>query len=666
MNHETRKVATLGIFAHANAGKTTITEHLLFHTNVIKEIGRVDFGNTVTDSMEVERKRGISVRASLVSFDLDDKTIQLIDTPGHADFSAEVERAISVLDGAVLVISGVEGPESQTYVIWNALKTKKIPVIFFINKMDRKGADFDRVVNEIKNSFNINLMVINRIDVSKDNIIVLQKTGHTGLFEQLADMDEMTARMFVNNDDIPDQDLNNRIIELTKSCVIFPVTGGSALTDSGMEELIECIKTFIPETTKKYSGNNDFSGFVYSIKIDENGKHVCIKVLKGTLENRDLIKIPVKTDEEVTQKVKDIFIPAGAELVRTGKIYCGDIAVLNGLDVKCGQIIGDRNSNTGNYISFVNPLLTMRIRPKNEDDTIGLLNSLKILNEEDPYLNVRYNKNTNSIYINLMGEIQAQIITTMLNDRFNIDASIDNPVVIYKEVPSAASQAKVSYTNVSGLVLAVTPLERGSGFVYKSKLSTDFLHIKYQRQVEKLIHYYSKQGLSGWELTDIEVALLDGQFDSTGSDPLHFNIIAPIALFRCLKKAEMKLLEPVCRYTITIPAENLNAVIKSLTIKNSVFEITRNSNKLVIIEGESPVALMFNYSIELAKITSGKGSYSSLLSRYELSKNQRAEIAFTGADPRNETTFLLVDMKAGLEPLDRPLVKKKESRAKKE
>lgn len=243
--------------------------------------------------------------------------------------------------------------------------------------------------------------------------------------------------------------------------------------------------------------------------------------------------------------------------------------------------------------------------------------------------------------------------------------NIENPIIIHKEVPTVSATSKATYTTVSGIVLEITPLERGSGFRYISKVSTDFLHLKYQRQIKKLIYYYSKQGLSGWELTDMEVALIDGQFDSMGSDPMHFNIITPLALFRCLKQAKMKLLEPISQFIITTPEKDLSSVIKLVTSKNSSFEITKHFDDMITLKGESFASNMMNFPLGLSKITGGRGTHSSYISRYEISKNQNANIQFIGPDPRNETTFVINDMKASMEPLDKTLMKKKkESRSK--
>lgn len=658
LDRKDKRVLTLGIFAHANAGKTTITEHLLYHTNVIDSIGRVDTGNTVTDNMKVEQERGITVRDSIVSFELGDKTIQLIDTPGHVDFSAEVERAINVLDGAILVISGVEGLEAQTYTIWRALQEKNVPVIIFINKMDRQGADYNRVIAELQNNLKVPTLTLKNVTQNEDGAISINYSKIEDIIEEISMVDDEILEKYINGHDIDGELLAKKMYDLTHHCKLFPVIGGSALTDVGVDDLVDAISKYIPTTSKNI--NSDLSAYVFMIRVDENGKNAYVKVLNGKLKNRDTVKV----EEDKLEKIKNITVADGTKMIPTDQVYSGDIAVINGIDVRCGQIIGNQ-IGFDKYISFVKPLLTMEINPEKKEDTIELMRALKILNEEDPYLDVRYNERTNSIFCSLMGEVQAQIVKTLLNERFGLNVNIENPVVIHKEFATVYAKAKATYTTVSGIELEVTPLERGRGFRYVSKVSTDFLHLKYQRQVERLINYYSKQGLNGWELTDMEVALIDGQFDSMGSDPMHFNIITPLALFRCLKQAKMKLLEPILKYIITLPEKDLSSVIKLLSSKNGMYEITNNFDQVITLEGEVPASNMMNFPLELSMATSGRGTYTSYISGYDISKNQDAKIEYIGADPRNETTFVINDMKASMEPLDKTLMKKKkESRSK--
>lgn len=505
-----KDILTIGIFAHANAGKTTITENLLYETNVIQNIGRVDTGDTVTDSMKIEKERGITVRSSLVSFEVNGKRVQLIDTPGHVDFSAEVERAINVLDGAILVISGVEGVEAQTYTIWKALRKKNIPTIFFINKMDRQGANFERTLKELKEKLNADVIPLEDIIKENDLKMSFKELSIEKLMEFLPDTeetDDLIESYLKEQKSVTKEEILKRIKKLSKESKIFPVIGGSALKNSGVKNLVKCIGEYLPKA--KRTPENKFSAYVYTVRVDDGQRKIYIKVLDGELSNRDNVKL----DEENQSKVNGIYIADGDKIVPTYSISSGEIGIITGIDAKCGQLIGEQDKKE-NYIKIVKPLINMEVSINEKKDVIRLVDALNILNDEDPYLNVRYSKSTGKIYISLMGEVQAQIISSMLKDRFGLDASLSNPVIIHKETPSMEAVGEAYYTRVSGLKLGVKPLPKGSGLVYRSKLSTDFLHKKYQRQTERLVIKYAKQGVYGWEVTDAEIDLLDGRFDS--------------------------------------------------------------------------------------------------------------------------------------------------------
>jgi ribosomal protection tetracycline resistance protein len=247
----------------------------------------------------------------------------------------------------------------------------------------------------------------------------------------------------------------------------------------------------------------------------------------------------------------------------------------------------------------------------------------------------------------------------MLYDRFNIDAVLTNPVVIHKEVPTQVGQGEAYYTRVSGVKLEIKPLPSGSGLVYQSKLSTDFLHKKYQRQTERLVLQYAKQGLYGWEITDAEINLLDGKFDSMGSEPKHFNIAVPLALIRALKQASMKIFEPISSYTIITPKQTLSLVLQHLYNRNGTAVIKQDDDEFVTVTGEATLESMHDFPVELGIISSGRGIYTFQVQKYKLSSNQSIECEHIGPDPRNEVTFIISDMKASLDYLDPVMSKKK-------
>lgn len=657
-----QKEMTLGVFAHANAGKTTITENLLYDAKIIKKIGRVDNGDTVTDSMKIEQERGITVRSSLVSFDAEGKKVQLIDTPGHVDFSAEVERTINVLDGAVLAISGVEGVEAQTYTIWNALKSKNIPTILFINKMDRDDANYSRVIKELREKLQIPLISLQKIE-KKDKDVIIKDLTKEELFDQVSLIDEgfddLIEKYLEDSNKISKEDLLNRIENLSKTGKINIVIGGSALRSIGTNELVHYISKDLPSCNHNIEEN--FSAYVYTVRVNNEGqKNLYVKILSGKISPRDTIK----TDDDSEAKIKGMFKCEGKDLLETQYLESGDIGIITGVEAKCGQVIGDLK-NQEKYISFVRPLINMEVSTINQDEILKLVDALKILNDEDPYLNVRYSKQTKKIYVSLMGEVQAEVIQEMLKDRFNIDALLNEPMVIHREKPQKKGLGEAYYTRVSGLKLEIEPLKEGSGFQYESKLSTDFLHKKYQRQTERLIRQYSKQGLFGWELTDCKISLIDGKFDSMGSEPKHFNIAVPLAYIRALRNAGMEILEPISYYSIVVPKQSLSNVVQLLSKKDATFLFDDTIGDNVKITGDVPLEKMANFPVELNKITSGRGIFSQSVKKYEHAINQEIESPYTGPDPRNEVLFVIKDMGASFDFLDPVRSKKKKvSRAK--
>ena len=414
----------LGIFAHANAGKTTLTENLLYRAGIVKSIGKVDSGNTVTDGMNVERERGISVRASLVEFNLGDKKIQLIDTPGHIDFSAEVERSMSVLDAAVFVVSGADGVEAQTISLWKILKNRHIPVIFFINKLDRSGGDYEKVIKDLKTELNIPLVVLTDVKYDSDRKPIVTPRAKEQILEQLADYDnealDKYLRVLDKKETATSEYIDKKIAELVKKGVVFPVSGGAALDSIGIDYVIQGIEKYLP--TYKKDDKKPFSAFIYSKRVDTTTNYYT-KILSGHVSVRDVIETPF----EEQQKVTKILRPEGAKLVPVDSASSGDIVVLNGLDLDSGTLLG--NNAEFKPVKFVQPIFDMNVDAAGID-RVKLLASLKILAEEDPYLNVRFDHKTQQVMISLMGDVQSEIIKTLLKERFNIKAEISKPVAI--------------------------------------------------------------------------------------------------------------------------------------------------------------------------------------------------------------------------------------------
>lgn len=647
------KYCTLGIFAHANAGKTTVTENILYEANIIKKIGRVDDGTTVTDSMSVERNRGITVKSSVVSFNNGQEQFFLIDTPGHVDFSSEVERAINTLDGAILVVSAVEGVEAQTYTIYESLRKKKIPTIVFINKVDRKNADYSKVVSDLKAKLGMKLVKLSNISYDDDNIIV-SESNIDDLMNDLAEYDDYLVDDYLNGT-ISRAMILNRIFELSKKGSLCVVLVGSALKGIGTKQLFNHLSLCLP--TYEYSNIEDFSGYVYMVRVENNIVKTFVKVLSGEMHVRSEINI----GENEKQKIISMKIPTGSSYLSVESATTGQIAICTGLNVKPGQLIGNQ-SNKLNYVSFVNPKLNIQVAPKSYEQLHDLYNALKILELEDPYLNVCVPANVNKkIIISLMGEVQAQIIESELQERFNISVELSHASIIHKEKPTKEGTGEASYTKVSKIEIKVYPLPQGSGLQYESRLSTDYLLRKYQRQTERLVYQYAKQGIFGWEITDALIVLTNGRFDSMGSEPKHFNIAVPLALMRALKNCNERILEPISEYYVVIPKESMSDVTKELSSRNAFYEVISENSENLTLHGEIPTKMISDFPVTLSKLTSGRGIFSNSIICYKDSAQQNIFNEYVGFDPRNEVRFVISEMGGDLDNLDVAVSKKRKS-----
>lgn len=639
-----KSIMTLGIFAHANAGKTTITEQLLVHTNVKKDTGRVDYGNTTTDNMKVEQERGISVKSSLVTIPLGDKLIQLIDTPGHVDFSAEVERAISVLDGAILVVSGVEGVEPQTQVIWNILRQRNVPTLIFINKMDRMGADYDKTLQELQQKLDSRILPKIRV-LKNDKNLQYEDVSSIKIVEQVAEIDEGVLEKYVHNEQINSEWLNEKVENLAKQGKLFYVYGGSALLNEGMIKLIEGIDKYLPVSKSKK--NDDFSGYIYTVKRDTGTRELYVKVLSGDLKNRAEIEV----GNSGVQRIRSMTKIQGFNRVKAEELSAGEIGIVTGIDAKCGDIIGNEEIDF-KPASFINPLFQTTVNATNSEDTIKLAAALEILNDEDPDLQTSLNKQTGEINIKLMGPLQAEIINNLLKERFGLSTTFSDPIIVHKETPIEMGYGEANYTRVSGVAFEVSPLPRGSGVKYQSKFSTDYLFAKYQKQVERLVKSCIKQGLYGWEVTDAEISLVGGKCDHVGSDPSHYNIAVPIALMRAFKDAGMKILEPNMYYEITTPNTNFKPILSAVSNLGVLYDSIRRENNYVKINGIAPLRELTELPTTITKLSGGHGSVIEKPYGYVERTDQKVvEREYFGNDPRNEEAFLL-EMGASFENLD--------------
>ena len=623
---------TIGVFAHANAGKTTVTEQLLKSAGVIQSVGRVDHGNTVTDNLKVEQERGITVRASLVSFSAKKNNYDLIDTPGHIDFVAEVERSISVLDCAIMVVSGVEGVEAQTYQIYKSLIENNIPTVVFVNKMDRFGASLSGVKKDFDTNLHGNFVYINNVDGGQ-----IVDFSNDEIAEQLAEIDEDSFEKYMNGQRVESME---RVLDLFKSGNVMPVFSGSALNGLGVDRLFG----FLSQISIKHEKQDELSALVYQVRVDNGIKNAYVKIFGGEISKRQSLTI---NGENL--KIKNLLVANGNKLTEVDSIQQGDVAIIQSSDLVCGQVIGKCPPYT--KLNFHKPLYSVEVVVK-EGDIENAVNALKILTIEDPYLNFQYNEKTSQLKINVMGQVQAEIIRQFIAERFGVDVELKDFGVIYKETPKLESTGKASYTSCSAVEFRVTPLKRGEGIVFVDEVKQETIHPKYVKQIERLINYYKENSLHGWELTDCKISLISARSDSVVSEPMHFNIATPIALFRALKESGTTLLEPYNKYDLITNEKDLKSVISMLSNQGAIITNIEYGKESVVVHGKCSALDSSKILKILPVLTSGLGKIVFEFDSYKQTEVIK-ENQFAGLDPRNEIDFIQIQMGQTCKLLDK-------------
>lgn len=610
-----KTIKNVGIFSHVDAGKTTLSENLLYLGGSIRSIGRVDRGTAHTDTLEIERKRGISVRATATSFEWDGSTINLIDTPGHADFYAEVERSMRVLDGAVLVISAVEGIQAQTRIIWKALERMNIPIIIFVNKIDRMGVDIKKVLCEISSNLTNDILPVQYV------INEGTKTANISSYDKLCDglNSKMIYRRIIEKIALYDEDifsslimdefvtvnvLEEKLSDLCKNRILYPVLFGSAINSIGIEFLIEAIITYLP--TQKGNKEMPPSAVVYKIEHDKmNGRIAFIRVFNGMIKERQKI---LNNNSNKIEKVTRVLKLKSAKFIQAQCLQAGEIGVLYGLQAKIGDVLGDINGAPKPQSSSA-PLLTLKIETVRKEQTTELIDALKQLEDEEPLLCIKWLDEKKEIKIQLMGIIQKEVISSMLEDRFGISVQFSNPSILYKETPSTNAEGYADNGIYTKLGMSVEPLERGKGIEFASIVSTDYIIKSYQNQIKKTIHSVLNYGLYGYAVTDVKLTVISGKSTPVVTSSSDFRDLTYIAVNNALRAAKTKLLEPMLKYTLMSPIEMSDQVYSALLNIRANVEYYKKRGDDILIEGVMSVATSLDFSKTIASLTGGKGVY---------------------------------------------------------
>lgn len=641
-----KRIYNIGILAHVDAGKTSITERILNFSGAVRNAGSVDSGTTVTDYMEVERKRGISVRTACAFTNYDDDEICIVDTPGHIDFASEVERSLSVLDGAVLVISAVDGIQTYTRLIWKAARSLKLPLIIVLNKADRVGSDVSAVTEQLNKSFGEYFIPVQSIENEAAESICVSSDFRKHISENIesilpiaAQFDEVLEEKYIGDEEVSAEELFTAVKKASKNAELYPVLYSSAKTGAGIEDILKAIAEFLPDSNKLKQ--NELSGIVFKIEQDEvMGKAAYIRLFGGRLESRN--QLTINGNEE---KISQIRRYSGKKHVDISVLEAGQIGTVYGLSsIKNGDTIGIMPENR--KYSMAVPLLLSKVSPTKEDDSAALMQAVTMLSDEDPLLNVQFNHETREIYISITGKVQLEILKEIISERFGIDTMFSAPTVIYKETPSGVGIGYEEYTMPKPcwaiVELRIEPLPRGSGIIYESVIKDNIIPYRYQNHIDISVHQSLSQGILGWEVTDAKITLTGGSHHYIHTHPLDFFLATPIAFLRALVSSGSTLLEPILKYSLSADESLLGKIIGQIIDMRGEFDSPVISGGSFTLEANIPAASSLDYPATFRALTSGKGAISSEFLEYrecplELGKTAERR----GVDPLDKPKWIL-------------------------
>ena len=604
-----KRVLNVGLLAHVDAGKTTLSESILYQSGAIRNLGRVDHQDAFLDTDEMERERGITIFSKQAVLTWKDTEITLLDTPGHVDFSAEMERVLQVLDCAVLVISGADGVQGHTETLWKLLTRYGIPVFLFVNKMDQEGTDCGKLLAELKSRFSEGCIDFGRVE-----------TGAEEAIEEIAVCDEQTMEEYLEKGSVAAVSIRRLVAERK----IFPCYFGSALHLQGVEELMNGICTY--QMQKEYPAA--FGAKVYKIARDGQGNRLTyLKVTGGTLKVKDVIG-------ENGDKVNQIRVYSGEKYELLSEADAGKVCAVTGLaETYPGQGLGAEKDSE---LPILEPVLTYRIILPDDCNVHTMLRDLKLLEEEEPELHVVWIEKSQEIHVQLMGDVQIEILQRIIKERFGVLVEFGEGSIVYKETIAAPVEGVGHFEplrHYAEVHLRLEPGERGSGIQFDSECSEDVLDRNWQRLV--LTHLEEKEHkgvLTGSVITDMKITLTSGKAHLKHTEGGDFRQATYRAVRQGLKKAESVLLEPYYEFRIELPSENVGRAMTDIQNRFGKFEAPETLGEMTVLTGIAPVSTLSGYQKDVIAYTGGRGRISLTLKGYDLCHNQEEVVAARGDD----------------------------------
>jgi len=684
------KTRNIGIIAHIDAGKTTTTERILYYTGISHKIGEVHEGTTVTDWMPQERERGITITAAAVtcfwtqSYLKQAETkeerikgeykINIIDTPGHIDFTAEVERSLRVLDGAVVLFDAVQGVEAQSETVWHQADKYKVPRICFINKMDKIGADFEDALESIYEKLTRNAVpvcipigkeenfrgVIDLINMKEvyfegekgEKVVYKEidssledyaKKWRNHMLEKLAESDEIFMDKYFSGN-FNEEDIIKAIRRACINYLFIPVYCGSALDNKGVQLVLDGVVDFLPspvdlppvkgtnpitgsEEVRKADDNEPFSALIFKIMIDPHvGTLSYFRIYSGTLKSGNTV---LNSSTGEIYRIGRIARMHANHREEVEEMFAGDIgAIVGGKDLKTGDTICDpKNPIVFEKIKFAEPVVWMKVEPKTKADQEKMGLALKALADEDPTFKIAVNPETGDTLIGGMGELQLEIMVDRLKREFKVDVNIGKPQVAYKEtITQVVEKVEGKYIRQSGgrgqyghVIIRLEPLERGKGFEFVNAIKGGIIPDNFIPAIEKGIKEAMEKGvIASYPVTDIKIILYDGSYHEVDSSDIAFKIAGAIALQEGVKQGNPVLLEPIMKVEVTVPSEFIGDITGDLSSRRARIEEVIDEEKVKIIHAKVPLAEMFGYATILRSLTQGRGLFYMEFSHYEI------------------------------------------------
>ncbi len=659
------KIRNIGVIAHIDSGKTTTTERLLFYTGRTYKIGDIDEGTTQMDWMPQERERGITIVSAATTTFWKDVRINIIDTPGHVDFTAEVERSLRVLDGGVVVFDAEEGVQSQSETVWRQADKYKVPRICFINKMDKLGANFENTVNEIEERLGAKTAVMvypigkeqdfkGIVDLLSLKMLIWEKDPHgiqyetrdeipsdikenvfkarAKLIEKIAEMDDALLDKYLNGEEIPAEQLKASLRKATVGYKLVPIYCGTSLRNKAVQPLLDAIVDYLPspmdlkdivgkdpktqeEKTRKLINEEKFSGLAFKIQLDPHvGKITYVRIYSGILEAGSYVYNVNKSKQE---RVSRVLLMHANQREEIDKAYAGEIIALVGpKELKTGDTLADpQHPILLENIQFPEPVISLAIEPKTKADQEKLSYAMQRLAEEDPTFKVKVNHETGQTIMSGMGELHLEILVDRMRREMGMDANVGKPQVAYKETVTKSVEAEGKYIKQTGghgqyghCIIKIDPLGKGEGFKYVNKIKGGAIPSEFIPSIEKgVIEAMEKGVLLGYPLTDFQVTVIDGSYHDVDSSDIAFKIAGSMALQNGAKQAGLILLEPIMKIEVTVPEAFMGVTIGDISSRRGKILGTEKRGTATIIKAHAPLAELSGYVTILRSLTEGRG-----------------------------------------------------------